>query len=110
MNANANPADLTTPQRRILREALRRWQRLAPPGGDTLTTAWLGLGYRSEYKPALTAGLMQYVGAPPPPRVMGWLVLTDKGAAFLQAWIDEGETTQEPRSVLDQYNLVPARF
>ncbi len=82
---------LTFRQRELLTEALRRWQNFGPPhtGGDTLTTAWTGLGYASQYKPVVDAGLMEFIGKYEK-RCLGWLRLTEAGAAIVQQWIDDG--------------------
>lgn len=81
---------LTAQQRRLLTEALRRWQQFNHTGGNTLTTAWTGLGYASDYKPVVDAGLMEFIGKYEK-RCMGWLRLTEAGAAIVQQWIDEGK-------------------
>ncbi len=81
---------LLTPQReRLLREALRRW-RMRPrgehTGGETLTTAWLGLGSKTQYGPALDAGWMNYATMPNPGYATWWR-LTNAGAAIVRGWL-----------------------
>ena len=43
-----------------------------------LKSRWLGLGTKTEYGPAIDAGLMQFVHTPQK-RCNGWLNLTDEG-------------------------------
>jgi len=72
---------------RLLFEAYRRNRR----ADDTenrkpLEQRWLGLGSKSAYRPVLEAGLMRFHdGKNPPPRCMGWLVLTPKGVTAMKA-------------------------
>lgn len=73
----------------LLREALRRW-RLRPAGehtgGQTLTTAWTGLGSATQYKPATDAGLME-CATKLNPGYLTWWRLTEAGAAIVGQWI-----------------------
>jgi len=62
----------------LLGEALRRY--CLHHAGESLSTAWVGLGTEAQYRPAVDAGLMTWHdGKLPPKRCMGWLVLTKKG-------------------------------
>ena len=81
---------LTSRQRSLLLEAKRRYTLFSPREGlEDLADAWTGLGHRSDYKPVLDAGLMEWVFQEPYPRCMGWLRLTESGAKIVQAWLDE---------------------
>jgi len=73
---------------RILVEATRRYSRHGE--GKDITKAWTGLGYPSEFAAAHKAGLMRPLHDPPTPRIMGWWMLTDKGARIVQKWLDQG--------------------
>ena len=84
-----NEIKLTSKRRSLLREALRRYVQFH--AGEELTTAWTGLGFRTDYKPVLDAGLMEWVYRWRP-RCMGWLRLTEAGARIVQAWLDEEST------------------
>ena len=83
---------LTSRQRSRLLEAKHRYTMFRSPG-EELTEAWAGLGYRSDYKPVLDAGLMEWVRYEPAFRCVGWLRLTEAGAEIVQAWLDK-ETTE----------------
>ena len=49
-----------------------------------LLSQWLGLGTFTAYREALDSGLMRFHDDKrPPPRCMGWLCLTEKGAGCL---------------------------
>jgi len=75
---------MTTQQ--ALEEARRRWFLRSDgdhTGGQTLTTAWTGLGTKTDYKGALEHGIMEWATTAPAPRCIRWLRLTDKGAAML---------------------------
>lgn len=72
----------------LLREALRRYTRFGE--GKPLTSAWTGLGSASQYKPAVSLGLMECATSPNP-GYMTWWRLTERGAAIVQAWLDAGE-------------------
>ena len=51
---------------------------------------WLGLGTEAAYRPAIKAGLMRFFDRrTPPPRCMGWLVLTDDGIKVYES-LEEG--------------------
>ena len=64
-------------------EALRRWTRFGK--SDDPKAYWTGLGFETEYKAAVKAGLMVRDGHYGP-RCMGWYNVTDKGAAVLRQW------------------------
>lgn len=86
---------LLSKQHTLLCEALRRHTRfnlrdLKKP----LNEAWTGLGTYTDYKPAIVADLMTYVHKPNP-RCDQWWKLTDKGAAIVQQWLDQGYTFQD---------------
>lgn len=50
-----------------------------------ITSRWLGLGTAAAYKQAIEGGYMRFFdGRTPPPRCMGWLCLTEKGAEALK--------------------------
>jgi hypothetical protein len=75
----------------LLKEALRRWRQRSPgdhTGGQTLTTAWTGLGSATQYKPAVNAGLME-CATQLNPGYLTWWRLTEKGAAIVQKWLNE---------------------
>jgi len=59
-----------------LNEAIRRYNLFHK--GDNPLKAWTGLGYKTDYKPVVDAGLMEFDGDYYP-RCIGWLVLTQKG-------------------------------
>lgn len=73
-------------QQVLLEEALRRYWLFAD--GKPLDQAWTGLGYKSDYKSVVNAGLMAPIG-PDVPRGLRWFKLTQAGAALVQQWIDE---------------------
>lgn len=78
---------LTAAQRALLLEAMRRYKQFHP--GEELAEAWTGLGYYTDYEPVLSAGLMSWVVPGHGRKYMGWLQLTEAGAAIVQAWLDE---------------------
>jgi hypothetical protein len=76
----------------LLFEAYRRHEMtlssfdLAKPLGQR----WLGLGTLAAYRPIIDAGLMTWHdGRTPPPRCMGWLVLTPNGIAAMEEHKEE---------------------
>lgn len=83
--------------RRILEEAIRRW--LSFGANKSLETAWTGLGYESEYRPAIEAGLMQWVDKKPVPRQMLWLKLTPAGVEAVRGMMRE--------RICPDYKLLP---
>lgn len=83
---------LTSRQRSRLLEAKHRYTSFHPE--EELTDAWTGLGSRADYKPVLSAGLMEWALHEPALGCMGWLRLTESGAEIVQAWLDE-EITDE---------------
>lgn len=70
----------------MLTEAARRY-KCHNTQGKSITEAWTGLAYATDAKGALSNGYMRWVSKPHP-RCLGWLQLTDKGAAIVQGWID----------------------
>ena len=80
---------LTYRRETLLQEALRRYVQFRAYAGEELTDAWTGLGYRTDYKPVLDAGLMEWALRKPAFRCLGWLRLTEAGAKIVQAWLDE---------------------
>jgi len=62
--------------------------------GKSLTEAWTGLEYASYAKAVTDAGLMVFIGKYAP-RSLGWMRLTDKGAAIVQKWLDAGYTYKD---------------
>jgi len=83
-------------QHTLLCEALRRYTRFH--NKESLTQAWTGLGFPSEYKMAIKAGLMDYVFDNRTPRIMHWYKLTDRGAEIVQDWLDLGFTYEDIES------------
>lgn len=73
--------------RGLLLEALRRYTRFHE--GEPLTKCWTGLGYVSEYAPAIKAGFLESA-TNSGPRCMRWFRLTDKGAGVVRQWLDDG--------------------
>lgn len=78
---------MVTEIERLLFEAYRRnamidsANRFEIEKAKPFTKRWLGLGTEAAYRPAIRAGLMVFHdGKTPPPRCMGWLILTKKGA------------------------------
>lgn len=89
---------LRAAQHSLLLEALRRRQ-LHEGKTDPLKPLeqdWTGLGFPSEYKPVVEAGLMEGVHGETA-RVMNWYRLTAKGALIVQKWLDEGYDFDEGR-------------
>ena len=78
--------ELNWKQQVLLEEALRRYWLFHPD--EQLDEAWTGLGYKSDYKPVVDAGLMAPIG-PDVPRGLRWFKLTQAGAAIVQRWVDE---------------------
>lgn len=73
----------------LLCEALRRY--LCFHKDENLLTAWTGLGFETAYRPVLDASLMAWVDDEvPSPHTMGWLRLTEKGAAIVSHWMENG--------------------
>lgn len=64
---------------RLMEEARRRFESFGLRQGRTLKDAWTGLGFPSEYKSVVEAGLMTPVGGKTTPRVLNWYRLTPKG-------------------------------
>lgn len=73
--------------RGLLLEALRRYTRFHK--NEPLTKCWTGLGYVSEYAPAIKAGLIESA-TDSAPRCMRWFRLTETGATIVQRWLDAG--------------------
>jgi hypothetical protein len=78
---------MTNTKRKLMLEALRRYTRFHK--GESLTASWTGLGFVSEYKPVVAAGLMESA-TDSQPRCMRWFRLTDAGAAIVKGWLDKG--------------------
>lgn len=78
---------LSRKQHELLVEALRRYTAFNK--GKSLTEAWTGLGYATDYMPVLKNGLMRRASNAYP-RALSWWKLTDKGAEIVKAWIDDG--------------------
>lgn len=64
----------------LMDEARRRYENFGVRDGKTLEQAWIGLGFASEYKSAVEAGLMRRLHNNTP-RVLGWYQLTEAGVA-----------------------------
>ncbi len=77
---------LSESQKALLIEASHRWLNTS---GRRLCDAWMGFGSATTYKPATRAGLMRPLGASRPGHSTWWL-LTAKGAAIVQTWLDNG--------------------
>ena len=92
-------------QRDLMLEAIRRLEQFHP--NEDPLAAWSGLGTRTDYKPALDAGLMEWASAPAP-RCMGWLRLTEKGLAEVDQI--RGETTGWVTAIdnMDAPNCLPS--
>lgn len=71
----------------LMLEAVRRW--LSFHLYDSLDTAWVGLGTKKTYLPALEDGLMEWVNGEPTPRAPGWLKLTRKGQIVVLKMLKE---------------------
>jgi hypothetical protein len=95
----------------VLCEALRRFQCFHVEGDRNkkwnladLQSAWTGLGYASEYRPAIAGGYMTAAGKYAP-RCQGWFKLTEKGAKIVLQWHKDGykavdyELTDRPPQV-----------
>lgn len=91
---------LKTKEYGCLVEALRRYTRFHED--KPILQAWTGLGFRSEYKQAQENGYMRINGNYSK-RCLCWWVLTEKGAAIVQQWLDWGYTyeTIEDESAFD---------
>ena len=78
-------------QQWLLKEALRRYTRFHQ--GEPLTSAhtWTGLGSETQYAPVADAGYME-IATTRNPGYSTWWKLTEKGAAIVQQWLDEGIT------------------
>lgn len=73
--------------RGLMLEALRRYTWFHK--GEPLTQCWTGLGYVTEYKPAIKAGFIEPATSSQP-RCMRWFRLTETGATIVQQWLNEG--------------------
>jgi hypothetical protein len=78
---------LTPKQHILLCEALRRYTRHYK--GKDLVSSWTGFGSMTEYKPCLSAGLMDYATTPNPGHLVWWK-LTPRGAAIVGKWLSLG--------------------
>lgn len=94
--------------RRALEEAARRWKLRRNgdhSGGQTLETAWTGLGNRTAYGEAIEAGYMEWACGEPAFRCMGWLRLTAKGAGYVECLLERAPA-QVPGGC--EYELMPS--
>ncbi len=85
-------------QKRLLREAMRRYKLRNPgnhTGGQTLTTAWTGLGSATEYAAVVNAGYMEPATSLNPGSLVWWR-LTEKGvlAIIFLGWIEGDDSEQ----------------
>jgi hypothetical protein len=105
---------MRTQLRKLLFEAYRRDDMAdARERSKPLHERWLGLGTEAAYRPAIEAGLMRFHdGRTPPPRCMGWLVLTPAGISTLWGLRREFEEqlaglkrTRYPQQLRAQYQL-----
>jgi len=70
----------------LLCEAIRRNKNFYQQRTLPLKDQWLGLGTEAVYRSGIKAGFFKFHdGEIPPPRCMGWLVLTDAGIAAMKA-------------------------
>ena len=76
-----------------MEEARRRFESFHESSGKTLGESWLGLGFPSEYKPAVKAGFMRPLSAEVP-RCLSWYVLTDAGVAEYRRLFPGSESGQ----------------
>lgn len=60
-----------------------------------ITEQWLGLGTEADYRPAIQEGYMTWISGQPAPRIMGWLKVTEKGAAVLEKMKSLGVTEKD---------------
>ncbi len=99
-------ASLSAANIRLMNEAIRRYCLFH--AGESLDFAWIGLGTKSEYRPALDAGLMTFHdGREPYKRCMGWLVLTKKGQTeFLKMLANLIKNSYIPENFVNQYELI----
>lgn len=100
-------AKLGRRQKAILLEAARRWLRSADRGRkQALTSEWTGLGSATTYASVLSAGFM--IQVEPHPGTTTWWRLTDKGAAIVQHWIDNGLCSEhfQTDDWIEAYSLV----
>lgn len=86
---------MTQKQLDLMLEAYRRWVVLGHNEQKPLRERWLGLGTESNYRPVLTAGLMQWVEEKPTPRTMGWLKLTEKGEDIIRRFAAAGVSAKD---------------
>ena len=86
----AKPVDykITSNQRRLLVEALRRWDRFGRMENKPLAVAWTGLGTATDYKSVSPEYMSSVHGHSH--RHDQWWKLTEKGAAIVQFWYDMG--------------------
>lgn len=91
----------------LLVEALRRFECFAhrqddkPWEPEAMQEAWTGLGYATEYRPAVSAGLMRPIHEMPAPRTMGWWGLTEKGARIVLRWHRQGFGCGQGYEIMD---------
>lgn len=101
---------LTVAQHALLVEALRRFEAfgIRREGKQwtirDLTTTWTGLGTRTDYKPAVDAGLMKIYNESYAERVDCWWLLTEEGAKIVLSWHMDGFGL-EP----NQYTIAPSK-
>jgi len=76
---------LTCAQCRLLGEAWRRLRVGSQP--KDVTYNMLGLGFPSEYRPVVDAGLMAPSFRAETPRIMGWYKLTEVGRAIIRQMV-----------------------
>lgn len=81
---------LTQKQINLLVEAMRRWVTFHEnTPGRTLTSAWTGLGYATEYRRVTSTRLMEPVTGGGK-GCLNWYRLTPAGAAIVQKWLETG--------------------
>jgi hypothetical protein len=95
MRETATEYKLTSGEMFALTEALRRHLRFHDhaTGGTSITKHWTGLGSATQYKAAVSAGLME-CATELNPRYTTWWRLTEKGARIVAYWLGQGWTAE----------------
>jgi hypothetical protein len=89
----------------VLIEACRRYTRFHM--NASMTEAWTGLGFMSEYKEAVEAGYMKPAHSSSK-RCMGWFTLTPLGAGIVSAWIGAGYNYKSIEAI-EGFNAIPPK-
>lgn len=75
----------------LFEEARRRFESFQSPRGIQLSEAWVGLGYPSTYKSAVSAGFMVPLHGVARKRVLSWYLLTPEGVEYYRQLFPESE-------------------